>query len=293
MTGARPLRAIQQVQIGTVCNTARQTDRTLRQLVEAGYEGIELNGFMVRRTPALVRGLTRLAGMPTGRGGHLDWAGLVDDSGLRVVALHEDLGTIEKDPHAVVAQAERFATRVIVVTGMYRFDYTSQVDVSRLAERLNASGERLARSGLRLLYHNHNVEWRRLPSGRTAFAELVDRTDPTVVGFEFDAYWPTAIGVDALSVMRTLGRRLELLHLTDRGTRRHGRSLTPIDSAGPVELGDGTMDVPALIAQAVSCSAGAVILETHRDWVGGSPVASFQRSAAVLRIHLPTVQEAS
>ena len=44
----------------------------------------------------MVRLLTRAAGMPTGNGGKLDWHKLVRESGLSVVSLHTDLGSVER-----------------------------------------------------------------------------------------------------------------------------------------------------------------------------------------------------
>ena len=52
----------------------------------------------------MVRLLTRAAGMPTGSGGKLDWPALVKESGLRVISLHTDLGSVERDPAAVAAE---------------------------------------------------------------------------------------------------------------------------------------------------------------------------------------------
>ncbi len=282
----RPLRAIQQIQIGTVLSTEQQAHETLEALVQAGFEGIELNGFMTRPTPLFVRALTRASGMPVGRGGRLDWPGLIRDSALKVVGLHEDLGTIEREPDAVIARAATFDTSRVVITGMHRFDYTDEARVRDLVRRLNAAGRTLANGGVSLLYHNHNVEFRRLESGRTAYSLIVDETDPAVVNFEFDCYWPTAAGVDAIALMRGLGERVQLVHLTDRGTRRTGSSLTPIDRPDAVELGLGNIDIPAFIAQAKAVGTAAVILETHRNWIDGSPISSFRKSAEVLNRHL-------
>ncbi len=282
----RPLRAIQQIQLGTVLSSEQQARETLQSLEQAGFEGIELNGFMTRPTPLFVRALTRASGMPVGRGGRLDWPELIRSTSLSVVGLHEDLGTIEREPDAVLARAASFATTHVVVTGMHRFDYTDDAQVRSLATRLNAAGRALAIGGISLLYHNHNVEFRRLPSGRTAYSLLIEETDPAAVNFEFDSYWPTAAGVDALPLMRDLGERVKLLHITDRGTRRSGSSLTPIDKTDAVELGLGNMDIPAFIAQATTAGVSAVILETHRNWIDGSPIRSFQKSAEVLNRHL-------
>ena len=38
--------------------------------------------------------------MPVGRGGRLPWPRLVKDSGLKVVSLHCDLGSVERSPAA-------------------------------------------------------------------------------------------------------------------------------------------------------------------------------------------------
>jgi sugar phosphate isomerase/epimerase len=282
----RPLKAIQQIQLGTVLSSEEQARETLRLLEVAGFEGIELNGFMTRPTPLFVRALTRASGMPVGRGGRLDWPALIRSTSLEVVALHEDLGTIEREPEAVIARAVSVDTSHVVVTGMHRFDYTDEAQVRHLATRMNSAGRRLARDGISLLYHNHNIEFRRLPSGRTAYAVLVAETDPAVVNFEFDCYWPTVAGVDALALMRELGDRVVLCHITDRGTRRGGTSLTPIDKTDAVELGLGNMDIPAFIEQAEAAGTRAVILETHRNWIDRSPITSFQTSAEVLNRHL-------
>lgn len=280
--GERPLRAIQQIQIGSIASTNERARAALEQLVGWGYEGIELNGFMTRPSSLLVRALTRAAGMPVGRAGHVDWAALVPAAGLRVVALHEDLGTIERDADEVARHADRLDTDTVVITGMYRFDYSDQIALDALVRRLNAAGGALRDRGLRLLYHNHNVEFRRLPSGGSAFDLIVEDTDPDTVGFELDCFWAATAGVDPLTLMRRLGARVELCHLTDRGSRRTGSALTPIDRIDSVELGLGNLDITALVAQAASAKARAVIVETHKNWIDGSPLHSAEVSAAAL-----------
>ena len=85
---------------------------------------------MTHPTGLMVRLLTRAAGMPTGSGGKLDWPALVKESGLRVISLHTDLGSVERDPAAVAAECQIYGTRYAVITGMYRFDYGSEAAVS-------------------------------------------------------------------------------------------------------------------------------------------------------------------
>ena len=88
-------KAVQQIMLGTVTKNEKQTAETLRRIKAAGYDGIELNGFMVKPTSFLVRMLTKAAGMPVGKGGSYDWNALVKEAGLCVTSIHEDLGTID------------------------------------------------------------------------------------------------------------------------------------------------------------------------------------------------------
>ena len=81
-----------------------------------------------------------MAGMPTGSGGKLDWPGLVKESGLSVVSLHADLGSIEREPDAVAEDAHSFKTDRVVVTGMYRVDYGNAAAVREALLR-GAQGE--------------------------------------------------------------------------------------------------------------------------------------------------------
>lgn len=286
MVEGRPVRAIQQIQLGTVLGSEREARQTLRLLKEAGYEAFELNGFMIRPTPWIVRALTRVAGMPAGKGGKLDWPALVREADLEVVAVHEDLGGIERDPAAVVAQARALDTGHVVITGTYRFDHSDEDAVRDLARRLNAAGRRLADDGLRLLYHNHNAEFRRVASGAMAYDLVLDQTDPELVGCELDCYWAASAGADVVRLIERLGDRLVLMHLTDRGATARGRTITPIVAFDTVELGSGTMDLPRIVAAAKAVGVRAVILETHRNWSGGSPVRSFQLSAPFMAEHV-------
>lgn len=278
-----PMRAVQQIMLGTVTAKEKQAVETLSAIKKAGYDGIELNGFMIRSTSFMVRMMTKMAGMPVGKGGNLDWAGLVKAAGLSVVSVHEDLGTIQREPQTVIEEAKKFGTKYVVITGMYRFDYSDESAVRKLAEDLNEAGKGLKGGGVELLYHNHNCEFRKVSKGKTAYSMLMEETDPAYVNFEFDSYWPTEAGVDALQLMRQLGDRLKLYHINDRGSRVAGASMTPILKSDSMELGYGNMNLEALAEQAKVAGVDAVILESHKNWVDKSPVKSIQLSAEFMK----------
>lgn len=277
--------AVQQFMLGTVMNNEKQALDTMQRMKAAGYGGIELCGFMIHPSGLMVKLMTRAAGMPVGNGGKLDWKRLVKESGLAVVSIHQDLGSIERDASAAAREAKAFHTDKIVITGMYRFLYGEADAVKKLAERLNRAGAALKAEGISLLYHNHNCEFLQAAPGKSAYQLLLEETDPQAVNFEFDSYWCAECGQNPLAVMDALGERMKLWHINDRGTRQSGPCMTPILKSDSMELGTGTMPLAELSKKAKELQVEAVILESHRNWIDRSPVKSLEVSARFLTKH--------
>ena len=276
-------RYVQQIMLGTVTSNEAQARETLQRIQAAGYDGLELNRFMIHPSSLMVRLMTRAAGMPTGKGGSLDWHGLLKDSGLETVSLHADLGSLEREGEAVAEEAKSFGTDKVVITGMYRFDYSDEQSVRDLTRRLNAAGEKLKGQGIDLLYHNHNVELLQGKPGLRAYDILIGDTDPRYVNFEFDSYWFTDGGADPKLWMQRLGSRMKLWHVTDRGSRLSGKAMTPILAADSMELGTGNMDLAGLKEIAVRNGVEALVLESHKNWIDRDVLKSIELSAQWLK----------
>ena len=274
---------VQQIMLGTVTGSESRARETLQRIKAAGYDGLEVNRFMIHPSSLMVRLMTRAAGMPTGSGGKLDWPALLRESGLSVGSLHADLGSLEREGEAVAAEARGLGTDTVVITGMYRFDYSDETAVRELARRLNVAGEKLKGERISLLYHNHNVELLPVKPGLRAYEVLIEDTDPSYVNFEFDSFWFTDGGADAKLWMKKLGERMKLWHITDRGSRQLGPAMTPILKADSVELGTGNMDLDGLCQIAVSNGIRGVILESHRNWIDKDPLKSLELSAEWLK----------
>ncbi|WP_367272476.1 sugar phosphate isomerase/epimerase family protein [Clostridium sp.] len=277
--------AIQQFQLRTLLGSENKARETLNLIEKVGYNGIELNGFMIKKMPMIVRVLTRMAGMPMGRSGNLDWKKLISESNLKVVSVHEDLGSILNRTQEIIEEAKSFGTDYIVLTGMHHFNYSDKKSVLELIDKLNLAGKLLSEGGINFLYDNHNCEFCKVESGKTAYELIVQNTDPQYVNFEFDSYWATEAGVDALALMETLGERMKLYHINDRGSRvtKPSSSILKSDS---MELGYGNMNLTAMVETAKKYGVKAIILESHRNWIDKSPIKSFQVSAEFLKKHV-------
>ncbi|WP_034490640.1 sugar phosphate isomerase/epimerase family protein [Butyrivibrio fibrisolvens] len=278
------LTGVQQIMIGSRCNSYESALSTLQSIKSAGYDGIELNDFMIRPTPFIVRLLTKFAGMPTGNGGKLDWKKLISESGLKVISLHSNLNSIEENPEAVAKEALSFGTNIVVITGMYRFDYGNFAEVKKLAERLNMAGKALLPYGVKLLYHNHNVELQKVSEDKTAYDLIVENTDSQYVNFELDTYWMADGGADVTALVNKLSDRMVMWHINDRGCRKKGPFITPILKEDAAELGTGNMPLDAIL-ETVKANTGveAIVLETHKNWIDNDPIKSLTVSAEWFR----------
>ena len=61
-----PIKAVQQFMLGTAMNNETQAVNTMKKMKAAGYDGIELCGFMIHPSGFMVKLMTKAAGMPGG-----------------------------------------------------------------------------------------------------------------------------------------------------------------------------------------------------------------------------------
>lgn len=274
--------SVQQLMIGPLCKSYDKTINVLKDIKNMGYDAIELNGFMIHKTPLIVRIITSLAGMPVGKGGKYNWPLLIKESGLEVSALHSDLDSLEKALDKVINEAKSFNTHYLVLTGVYQFDYSKREQVSALANRLNIIGKKIKEEGLELLYHNHNVEFVKIDGKITAYDLLIKELNGEYVNFEFDSYWAIDAGADVYSLMRKLGSRIKIHHINDRGFKKKGPYVTPIIKCDSMELGTGNVDIQSLLKIDLNNKTEFVTLESHKNFIDHSRIKSIEISGKYL-----------
>ena len=273
---------IQQIQLRNCFKNEASALEALRAVKEAGLDGIELNGFMIRRLSLPIKMLLWAAKMPVGNSDRLDWKKLVNESELSVISLHEDLRRILTQTEQVVSDAKEFNTNKIVISGMRNFDYTDETELENLCKQFDKAGKLLKEQGLKLLIHNHNCEFQRLKSGQTAFEYIVSHTNPDLVSFEIDIYWAHDAGVDTVSLLKNLGSRLSMLHVSDRGIRPVGKAGS-ILKADFLELGEGNLPLNDIIKVAQTNGVEAIVIETNGNWIHQSAVESMKISSQYLK----------
>jgi sugar phosphate isomerase/epimerase len=127
----------------------------------------------------------------------------------------------------------------------------------RNADFLNETAARLRRLGLRLGYHNHNIDFAPI-SGTSGFDILLTETDPSLVQFEMDVGWVTLAGRDPVKELQARPGRYRLMHVKDVSSSTRPNFLLEADST---EVGSGVIDWKRLLPVANSVGVQKFFVE--------------------------------
>jgi len=87
-------------------------------------------------------------------------------------------------------------------------------DWKLVAENLNKGGAICKKEGIKLLYHNHDIEFR-ITDGQMPFDVLMSLLDSALVNIELDLYWITKGGQSAVEYIKKYPGRFPVFHVKD------------------------------------------------------------------------------
>lgn len=84
----------------------------------------------------------------------------------------------------------------------------------RRMDQYNEIGRRCKEAGISWMYHNHFHEQQHI-NGRTILEQMLELTDPDLVGFDFDVYWALRGLVDPVKFIKGNPQRIKSMHCKD------------------------------------------------------------------------------
>ncbi|WP_241077822.1 sugar phosphate isomerase/epimerase family protein [Flavimarina sp. Hel_I_48] len=181
---------------------------TLKQVADAGYKNIEAAGYVdgkfYNMDPA-------------------DFKAMLNELKLKPVSTHQGTVTME-NADAMMADVKEAGFEYFVIPvppmGMFTFDQATMTlgmngTVEELAEILTTLGTKAEANGLKLLYHNHDFEYKKNEDGITPIDYLLENTDPKFVNFQMDLYWVTKAGADPVAYFEKYPGRFKEWHVKD------------------------------------------------------------------------------
>jgi sugar phosphate isomerase/epimerase len=228
---------------------------TLRAIEQIGYREVECTA-------------DRLDGI---------WPSLKQTS-LKAVSVHLDEQLFIHQPEklpAALEDARKRGFEYVVCPWIEPRDRGGVEMIRKLGQTLNIAGELCRKAGMRLCYHNHAFEYQPTPDGRLLDV-LMKTADPQLVSLELDVMWARVAGVDPVGVLQQYGDRIPLVHLKNVAPGVEPRFNENIPRAAFRELGNGAVDIPAVLRAAKQ--AGVKHYFVEQDETPGDPIESLRQS---------------
>ncbi|MFY9484254.1 MAG: sugar phosphate isomerase/epimerase [Patescibacteria group bacterium] len=172
---------------------------------------------------------------------------------LDCVAVHLDSNLILDNPRRAAHCARELQCPRIVYPYPKGIALTSRDDLCDFAGRLSRSADVLARSGMRLCYHNHALEFVWV-EGMSIFDWLIGEDILSAMGFELDTHWAQRGGASPAQLCQEIEGRLPILHCKDCVVNPAGESLF-------APVGYGNLDWDSIIRAAVKARCTWFVVE--------------------------------
>ncbi|WP_425639623.1 sugar phosphate isomerase/epimerase family protein [Algoriphagus yeomjeoni] len=107
-----------------------------------------------------------------------------------------------------------------------------------LVNIMNTLGEKCNNAGIKLLYHNHDFEFKAMEDGTVIEDLLLKKCNPEFVNFQMDLFWVTKAGVDPLTYFEKYPGRFIAWHVKDMN-----------EEGNFAPVGTGTIDFKRILAE--------------------------------------------
>jgi sugar phosphate isomerase/epimerase len=204
---------------------------TLQKVADIGYQYVEAAGYKDRQ----------FYGMEP-----IEFKNYLNELGLIPLSSHQSTVTLENADEMIAdVKAAGFTYFVVPIPPMGLFQYDREAKAmnfkggaANLAQILDILGEKCHKAGLKLLYHNHDFEYKKDADGIVPIDYLLEHCNPEYVNFQMDLYWVSKVGADPVAYFEKYPGRFKLWHVKD------------MDEEGRfAPVGTGTIDFARILAQ--------------------------------------------
>ena len=158
--------------------------------------------------------------------------------------------------------------------------------VKRTAAALNEAGRITQKHGIKVIVHNHTVEFGPLAdSPLRPYDVLIAETDPSLVALELDIGWATVAGAKPLDLFKQAPGRFEVWHVKDMTglAALEGKSMSERQRAAQiVPIGQGEIDYKSIFAQASAAGMKHFFVEQDSAPASGDSLAAAAASYRAL-----------
>jgi len=229
-------------------NMGEDAKATLKKVADAGYAYVEAAGY----DDGKFYGMEPQA-----------FKSYLENLGLKPVSTHMGGVTMENADQQIAdtkAAGFEYFTIPVPPMGMFTFNRENRTmgmkgTMEDLADILTKLGKKCEAAGLKLLYHNHDFEFKDNGAGIKPIDYLLENTDPKYVNFQMDLYWVTRAEADPVAYFEEYPGRFKLWHVKD------------MDMEGKfAPVGEGTIDFKRILDEKEASGMVKYFVEQDMTW---------------------------
>jgi sugar phosphate isomerase/epimerase len=241
---------------------------TMRKIKAMGYDGVELSG-VCKMAPA-------------------EQKKVLDDLNLQMAGAHVSFVDIEKD--SVLSAWAAVGAKYIVIPHLKAPE--NEEELAAVIDRIRNAAERCRAYGMKLLYHNHDFDFRKI-ADKYILEHYYDEIPAELLETELDVCWVYAGGESPAPYVRKYSGRAPVLHLKDFAGRwvnhLYQKPETPVDPSEVFQyrpVGYGRQDMPALIEAAEDAGCQWLVVEQDFPSMGRTAMECAEMSIRYLKSFL-------
>ncbi|TKC00483.1 sugar phosphate isomerase/epimerase family protein [Pedobacter cryophilus] len=170
---------------------------------------------------------------------------LLDKNNLTTPSAHYDFGDWEKSQDDSILKSYIDAAKIldqkyIVVPYTNPDIFKDETACRAYIAKLNRASKIVKDAGLKLAYHNHDLEFFDL-KGKTGFSILLEESDPELLDLELDLYWVMRAKQDPIQLFKDHPGRFTMWHVKD---------MSKTNNLKNTEVGNGTIDFTTIFKNA-------------------------------------------
>lgn len=223
--------------------------KTMRQLKDMGYDGVELAGLYGNSVK--------------------DIRVCLESLGLQAVSAHVPIEEFEKDLDKTVQIYKEIGCAYVAIPYLDKERWYGGSRYQDTLVCIEKISEKCREAEMELLYHNHSFEFDKTPEGSYQLDAFYKDVSPEKLKTELDLCWVKAGGADPVAYLHRYSGRCPVVHVKDF-IRKDGEVVL-------VAAGDGEVGVETAVPTAIESGAHWLVIEqdTHTF---GSPMENMRKS---------------
>lgn len=194
-----------------------------------------------------------------------EYKAMLAKNDLKMVSVSAPFEELRDSPETVLERAKAYGAKYAVCFWIpHDGNNFTIMDTENALKVFNAAGELFAREGVTLAYHPHGYEFR--PYKDELLIDYLIKNSK-FFDFEMDVYWFAHPGEDPVTWLRKYPNEFKLMHLKDceKGTPGNQNGVSDVETN--VVLGEGQIDIAAIIEEAKTMNIDYMFLEDESSKV--------------------------